>query len=144
MPGHARMPSPDASDRELIDSARGGDESVSIGRGLAGRSSILLVLLAVGLGPGPAAVADPPARPASSRVGRAADAVLAALSDEDDAALLRLAGRDVPDPWTVADELLGRGRRDAARRLAAAAPRRLTQGLAAWGDAFPAEDPHAS
>lgn len=51
---------------------------------------------------------------------QAADAVLAASSDADLAALARC---DEPDPWLVADALLARGRVDAAARFARADPR---------------------
>jgi tetratricopeptide (TPR) repeat protein len=54
----------------------------------------------------------------------AAASVLKAQRDRDESALRRLAARDEPDPWLVADELCARGEHDAARALATAAPRK--------------------
>src|SRR5688572_15086778 len=50
--------------------------------------------------------------------GLAADEVLAAAKAEDAAALARLAAREEPDPWLVADELLVRGERTVAEAFA--------------------------
>jgi len=55
---------------------------------------------------------------------RAADAVLAATKGKDEAALAALAAKDDPDPWIVADELLGRREPDAALSFARASSRK--------------------
>ena len=62
----------------------------------------------------------------------AADAVLAAVKAKDDAALKALAAKDDPDPWRVVDELIARGRLDAADAFAKAAPRADTAALPAY------------
>lgn len=78
---------------------------------------------------GPAAPAKPKPTPTAAQV---ADDVVAALTRGDDVALRHLAGRDDPDPWIVADELLRRGAPDAAAAFAAAEPRPDTEALPAY------------
>ena len=55
---------------------------------------------------------------------QSADAVQAAVKAKDDKALKALAEKDKPDPWLVADELLRRGKQDAAGAFARAVLRR--------------------
>jgi hypothetical protein len=57
------------------------------------------------------------------KVRRAADAVQQVLEVGDAVEPGRLAGQDDPDPWAVADELFARGRLEAAKAFARAAPR---------------------
>ena len=64
--------------------------------------------------------AGPPDPPETLTPERAADAVVAAVDAADPAALKALALRPEPDPWIVADELLGRGKADAATAFARA------------------------
>jgi len=77
--------------------------------------------------PTPAAIPFLPAKPEP-----VADAVLAAVAAKDDAALKALAGKDGPDPWIVADELIRRGAFDAAEAFAKAAPRVEVEMLPAY------------
>jgi tetratricopeptide (TPR) repeat protein len=77
--------------------------------------------------PGAPAAAQKPAPPLTSE--QAADAVLAALTAKDDAALKALASKDAPDPWFVADELIARAAFDAADAFAKAAPRKDVERL---------------
>jgi len=79
---------------------------------------------------GPAASAAKPAPPPTP--GQAADAVLAAVKRTDDAALKALAAKDDPDPWLVADELIGRGELESADAFAKAAPRVDVEKLPAY------------
>ncbi len=67
--------------------------------------------------------ADPPAAPVAPEAARHADVVLAAVAAKDVAALETLAAADDPDPWWVVDDLMGRGRADAAEAFAKAAAR---------------------
>ncbi len=84
-----------------------------------------------------AAQGDPPA-PTSPETAKprtqeqAADEALAAVHAKDDARLQSLAGRDDPDPWLVADELIARGEADAADAFARAAPRVDVEALPAY------------
>ena len=81
----------------------------------------------------PAPSPAPVAKPASpSTPEQAADAVLAAIQTKDDAALKSLAGREDPDPWLVADQLIRRGEFDAAEVFAKVAPRKLAEKLPAY------------
>ena len=59
----------------------------------------------------------------------AVEQVLAAIGNDDAAALAKLAAADEPDPWRVADELCFRGAFDAAAAFAEAAPRFDTKRL---------------
>ena len=107
---------------------------------------VLLAALALGglaRAEPPAPVPSPPkSAPSAGPVGtpletppspdQAADAVLAAVHEKDDAALSVLAAKDAPDPWLVADELIHRGRFDAADSLARAAPRLDVERLPAY------------
>jgi len=75
----------------------------------------------------------PVAKPAPPpTIGQAADAVLTAVLRKDDAVLRALATRDEPDPWLVADDLIGRGQHDAAAAFAAAAPGQWVARLPAY------------
>ncbi|MCC7137430.1 MAG: tetratricopeptide repeat protein, partial [Planctomycetes bacterium] len=87
----------------------------------------------------PGAAAPPvPAAPSPSKPTppptpeQAADAVLAAVTAKDDAALKALASTDDPDPWLVADELIRRGQHDAADAFAKAASRVDVEKLPAY------------
>ena len=92
---------------------------------------VALVVLfgAIGLGTAqdkPAAPPPLPQQPAPPEPGtpeQAADKVVAAVAAKDVTALRALAAKDDPDPWLVADELLVRGKADAAAAFAKAAPR---------------------
>ncbi|MDJ0523284.1 MAG: CHAT domain-containing tetratricopeptide repeat protein [Planctomycetota bacterium] len=66
------------------------------------------------------------------RAAGGADKVLQALQTGDTAALKRLAALDAPDPWRVADVLIGRGEHDAAKAFADAAEGKDTELLAAY------------
>ncbi len=107
-----------------------------------------LAALCVGLVVAAGARAEPPKVSPKSAAGpaaavAAADAYLAALRKKDDPAATKVAERDTPDPWVVADELLARGEREAAKRLAQTKPRLRTEGLVAWVDGSPPKDPDA-
>ncbi len=58
-----------------------------------------------------------------------ADQALRAFEGGDEETLKNLAARNKPDPWLVADQLVARGRHDAAEAFAKAAPRALTAKL---------------
>jgi tetratricopeptide (TPR) repeat protein len=66
---------------------------------------------------------------------QAADAVLATLRAQDEAALQALAERDAPDPWFIVDALCQRGEHGAAEAFARTAPRRDTERLPAYVEA---------
>ncbi len=68
----------------------------------------------------------------------AAAQVLAAFEASDADAMNKLAARDAPDPWIVADVLCAQGAKDAALAFARAAPRHDVHALAAYvaGPAF--------
>ncbi len=99
---------------------------------------LLVALLLVGMpsrevrGDDQPAGKQPPARmPAPKQVTpeQAAEAVLAAVKERNDAALTALAAKNEPDPWLVADLLCYRGAHDAAEAFAKAAPRKATEKL---------------
>jgi len=98
------------------------------------RVSVMLVLAALSLRSAPADPPVPAGAPATAPLvpESAADAVLAALTAQDGAALRAIAAEDAPDPWLVADELLSRGRFDAAVAFAKAAPRADVEALPAY------------
>ena len=62
----------------------------------------------------------------------AADAVVAAVTAEDQETLTELAERSTPDPWIVADRLYARGAGDAAAAFAAVDSRADVKGIAAF------------
>jgi tetratricopeptide (TPR) repeat protein len=70
--------------------------------------------------------------PKKTLVEETADEVLAAWRAKDVATVRAHAERDMPDPWLVADELLGRGEHAAAEQLARAAPRKAVEALPAY------------
>jgi tetratricopeptide (TPR) repeat protein len=91
---------------------------------LVRRATALLVLAVLGAAP---LRAEEPATPQ-----QAAEAVAQAVATKDEAALQALAAKDDPDPWLVADELLGRGEVDAAAAFAKGAPRADVEALPAY------------
>ncbi len=92
----------------------------------------MIVLLAL-LGAADRAAGDPPASPVPARQTpeQAAAAVVEAWRARDEVALASLAANDDPDPWSVADELIGLGERDAADAFSKASPRKDVEGLPA-------------
>ncbi len=105
------------------------------------RGLLLAWILAVGSGgaladePKPSGPPGPPkekpAKRAADTAAAAAEAV-AAVKAGDAPALARVAGRDVPDPWVVADVLLATGEADVAEAFAKAAPRPDVERLPAY------------
>lgn len=100
-----------------------------------------IAVLLLALVPGGWALAgDPPPAPRSPE--QAADEVLAARTAGDPERLAAVARLDDPDPWLVADVLLGRGEAGAALALATAVPRPDLEALATFlksRTAWPAE-----
>ncbi len=70
----------------------------------------------------------------------AAEKVLAAIAEGDDAALEALAKSDAPDPWVVVSELCRRGEHDAAVRFAKVGRRPATERLVEYVESMNGEN----
>lgn len=98
-------------------------------------SSYLLIVLLLGMR---AAVAED-ARPEELSIARAAASVREAHAAKDMERLAALARRDLPDPWLVAEELVGGGAKAAALAFARSAPRPAVARLVEYLTAHRAE-----
>ncbi len=99
---------------------------------MAGHSRWLLVATLLLAGAIRAEDQPAPAPPRDPTPEEAAGAVLAAFEAKDAEAMTALARKDEPDPWIVADELIGRRAFDAAAAFASAAPRTDVERLPAY------------
>ncbi len=99
---------------------------------MPGLSRWLLVAALLRAGAIRAEDAPAPAPPRDRTPEEAAGAVLEAFEARDADALTALARKEEPDPWLVADELLGRRAFDAAEAFASAAPRLDVERLPAY------------
>ena len=100
------------------------------------RLSLVVCCLVLVAAPAAAEEAPAPVAPKEParhrRPGEAAEAVIEAFEAGDTKTLRVLAARDRPDPWLVADEILFRGKPDAAMAFAKAHPRKAVAKLPAY------------